>query len=454
MGAIVKGINNAANFADRLDELSKALDVNVEDLSVWGDAVKLNGGTAEGFQDTVKQMTASLADFATKGTSRTAPFFQALGIQMVDATGKARNFFEILPELSDAFQKLGRQQSFGIGQKLGLDQGTIMLLQQGSKEVDRIIKRQKELGVVTKLDAEIAAKFNDAWDDTAHAFRSVFLAIGAYVLPGFTKVLSIVERVGLWFKSHSDFIIGAVIALGTAVAVFLVPPLIRAAAAALVLYAPFLLIGAAVAALVVGFGLLYDDIQNFLAGNKSAIGYIVEKWPLVGEILIGLIKVAKQLWAALQPVFDFIGDGLKGIFNLGVEIIEVILKAIGGIVTGISKALGLYEKIKGFATNGEDRNLTVTQRLRKELGGEDVEQNISAANRAVSVANATPLNAQNLTDINSARTANNKTINVQTGPITVTTQATDAQGISFAFSGELKNAMRQTISAYDDGILA
>lgn len=437
VNSLIHGINNAANFADKLDELSKGLDVSVEDLSLWGDAVKLSGGTAESFQESIKRMTASLADFATKGTSRAAPFFKSLGIQMTDTQGKARKVFDILPELADKFAQLGKAESFGIGQKIGLDQGTIMLLQRGRREVEAVIARQKELGFVTKEDAEIAAAFNDQWDDVTHAFRSVFNVVGSTVLPAFTKVLKIIENIATFLRKNSTFVTGILIALGTAILVFVVPPLVSAAIAALALYAPFLLIGAAVAAVGLAFALLYDDIMNFLQGNDSVTGRILERWPFILKIFQWLKETFDKLWNqhGMKKFFEFMWEGLKGVWNL----IEMIAGAIGSVITGvldgIQMAVNAYEKVKSFFGGDEKTN-----------------ESVAAAQTAL-IATNTPLSSQTSTSIQSsnARTSSN---NVSIGPVAINTQATDAKGISEAIGPHFKTQMRNAVNAFDDGVAA
>ena len=47
----------------------------------------------------------------------------------------------------------------------------------------------------------------------------------------------------------------------------------------------------------------------------------------------------------------------------------------------------------------------------------------------------------------------NKTTTVQTGPITVQTQATDAQGIAGALGKGLQQELRGAIDEFDDGVM-
>jgi hypothetical protein len=466
VSAISTGIRSAIQYADRLDELSQALEVNIEDLSAWGDAVQLNGGTAEGFQETAKAMTAALADFATKGKSRVAPFFKELGISMVDSRGKARNFIEVLPDIAAKFEKLGKQEAFGLGRKMGLDQGTIMLLQKGRKEVDEVIKRQKELGVVTKQDAEIAAKFNDQWDYTAIAFRSLFTVVNSYVLPPLTAILKGMEKTIAFMRANKDFVIGGLIALGGAILRFVIPPLITMAVSAAVAFAPFFLIAAAITTITGLFALLYDDIMTFKAGGESLTGDIVKKWPVVIDIIrsIGdtfnyIIDTVKLLYSYLIGLFtdpigtwrrfkaDFLADweqlvgavpqlgqAFEFLQNIALKVFDKIKERFGAIIDLIKSS---YNAITGFFG-----------------GGGQATQNIELGKSFINNAATSPIASQTSNSIANNSRVNSRSVNVQTGDISIQTQATNADDIAGAFGKSLRSEIDQTIDNFDDGVVA
>jgi hypothetical protein len=476
VGAIVSATMAAANYADELGDLGDAVGANVSDLDVWGRAVKLSGGTAEGFQGTVKTMTAALADFATKGTSRAAPFFQDLGIKMVDAQGKARNFMDILPEIADSFQGLSKAESFGIGQKMGLDQGTIMLLQQGRREVDIMIAKQKELGAVTKEDAEIASNFNDQWDMTTMAFRSLFTQVGSSILPAMTAVMKVFERVGIFFRKNSDFITGILMALGAAVLYFVVPPLITAGIAAAVAFAPFLLMGAVIAGLAVAFALLYDDVMNFIDGNDSLIGQIVNDYPLLAEIVKALAGVVMWAWdlmagllqflvelfmspeTAFENLVDNIGNALvrlEGLFpslfatigqlgdvfaNVGAYVVSIWDGIIATITSGIE-----------FVMNAINKVMSVAGKVGSFFGMGDT-GNIQKGQDQLALASSSPISSQSSNSI--ATSTQSRSTSVSVGTVNVQTQATDADGISKSIGNSLNDQMKQASNSMDDGVLA
>lgn len=442
-GAMAAGITQAADYADHLGEVADMIGVNVGELDAWGRAAQLAGGSAEGFQASLGALSADFAMVATKGTSRMLPFWKELGINIKDSHGKMRDVMTVLPELADKFATMSKQESLGMGRKLGLDEGTIMLLQRGRRAVDDMVKKQKELGVTTEEQAELAGEFNDSLDLMGMAFRGLFLSVGQSVLPAFKWIADAVTNVVGFFKKHSDFITGLFIALGVAIMVFLIPPLLTAAGAALAAMAPFLLIGAVVAGVALAFALLYDDVMNFIAGNDSMIGSISQKWPIVGEVVKGLVASIEMLWVTAKAVFGLLADLITDPMNAWNNFVNAIYAGLdamsakfpnffGALVDGAKKVMDIIGGVKDFFGMGGDINVAKT---------------------TIQKANASPLNGMNSATIANSRTSNQSS-NISIGKVEVKTKATDAAGISRSIGGHLQSQVKRATSQYDDSVLA
>jgi hypothetical protein len=427
---IIGNIKSAISTADSLGKLSKALDANVEELSAWGDAVQKSGGTAEGFYSTVTSLTASLSDFATKGTSRVAPFFQELGIRMTDARGKARNFLDLLPEIASAFEKISKAEALGIGQKLGLDQGTILLLQKGRSEVDAFVQKQKELGTVTKKDTEIAKKFTDQWQNLTHAFRSLALTANSSILPFFTAIIRVFEKLAVYLKENPRLLASIGIALGALFTAF----------------APVVAIITAVGAALV---LLHDDYEHFQQGHESLIGKIITDWPKTAAVFRFVLDVAKQAFEILYRLFERLVESIDIIITSFTGLGDVVSQVWGGIVdtinnainavsTAIEKISGVYKKAKAAIGFG---------------GNDNLEASIISTQKLVSEANQSPLNSTSTNSILNSSRALTRNTTVQVGDVNIQTAATDAKDIAGVFSSSLEEQIKQAINNYDDGVL-
>ena len=372
VGAIAAGIKEASDYAYQLDLASKSLNVNAEQLDAWGNAVRHTGGSVQGFESSLQSLS------------------QHLGV-----TGNTA--LKLLPQLADALHRMGTFRGMQYGKMIGLDTPTILLLQQGRREVEAVIARQKELGTVTKQDREISEKFNVALQDTGHAMRSVFLAVGQTVLPILTKLLDAFIPVAIYLRRHSDLIVGGLLAIGAAATV--------AAFGLGLVTAQAVLITVGIGLFIAAVGIAYEDIQAFRHGHNSLIGDILKKWPIVGEVIKGVLN------SLLAP------------FKALLEVIHLVSTA--------------FDKVSTFFS-GSKSNIIADLRT---------------GQNALSLASSTPLAARTSNSIfNGGGLSKQQSINI--GDVTINTQATDAVGIGNAFSKGIFEQFSQATGNFDDGVMA
>jgi hypothetical protein len=271
-------------------------------------------------------------------------------------------------------------------------------------------------------------------DDTGHAFRSIWLGVSEFVLPPLTWMMHKFQEVAQFARKHSDAVVGLLIAIGTAIAVFVLPPLVSMAVSAVVAFAPFIIAAAIVAALAAAFALLYEDIMAFVDGGDSMIGAIVGRWPIIGTVVGAIIDHFKMLFRVGEALGQFMAklwedpaQAFSDFLNLILNGIKTIVNALPGLSTVLG-ALGIDTSIK--TTGGA----------------------VAAGQAAVGQASASPLAAQTSGSISNSKSSNKNT-SVQVGKVEVQTQATDAAGISRAIGGSLETQMRQAVNNFDDGIL-
>lgn len=437
--AVIGGISEAVDFADKLGETAEALELNVEELSAWSDAAQMSGGSADAFQDTLKSLNTSMTTLDETGKSKLTPFFKELGINMLDSAGKVRPVMDLLPELAKSFEGLTKTQALDYGQKLGLDAGTVMMLQKGQREVEELVKRQKELGVVTAEDAEAAGAFNDSLDDTAHAFRSIYSGIGTAVLPLLTAFIGALEDGAVWVRTNKNLVTGFFIAVGAVIAYQYLPAAISAATATIIMAAPFILLAAVVATAAAAFALIYDDIMTFVDGGDSVTGRLLE-WINSFELVKAVVNFVTTGFSFLSAQ---IGDFLTKSSTMK-AIVELLTMSFDGwklILDGIVDAFKWIVE-KGAAVGNTFKNIA-------GFAGEQLTNALNAGTAAMSGASNNPLASQTSSSINSA---NSRSISLKMGDTNVHTQATDAKGISKSVSGHLGDQMKKTVANFDDGV--
>lgn len=419
--AMSSAMFEASEHADKLNESAERLGINIETISAWGDLIKKNGGSVDGFIGSIEGLNSQLQQMEVTGKSRAAPFLKELGIDLELAANKGKNALDFLPQIADAFEGMDKQKSVALGKRLGFDQATIMTLQAGRREVEELIAKEQELGVVTKEQGEIADAFGDQMDDTKHAFRSVWLGVSEYVLPPLTWMLEKFQDVALFLREHSHFIVGLMMVIGTAIATYVIPPLLSMAATTLIAFAPFILAGALVTALGVALALVYEDIMTFIDGGDSMIGAILNKWPVIGAIARG------------------IADAFGAMFDAGMSVALFFAKMWANPAQAFMDFFNII-------WNGVSKLMNAIPGLGSVLGALGIGQNM------LGQASGTPMASQTSNSISNT-TRGGKSTSVQIGKVEVQTQATDAQGISKAIGGTMQAQMRQTMANYDDGVL-
>jgi len=296
-------INDLGNF-------TKMLGISTEKTFAWGQAITRFGGDANTFKATLSSLNSQLVETSLTGTSGLVPAFNMLGLRAIDAGGKARSAFEVLPEIAQSFEKLSKMESAALGQKMGLDPATILMLQKGRKEVETIIKRQSELGVVNKKQVDTAEKLKFALTDMNQVFGSFARELLTAVSPAIISLTNTLTDIMVWVRENKAFVIGFFTALAGAILFVLLPAigsLIAASATLALIWAPVIIPLAAVA---LAIGLIADEIYNFIQGNDTLIGKILPSWTRMKELIDEAIKAVKDFFAAASvKVPDFL---LKG----------------------------------------------------------------------------------------------------------------------------------------------
>ena len=287
--------------ADRIGKTAARIGASAEELQAFGEAAKRSGGSVEGFISSFESLNGQIQRMqAMGGKGRLTPILKQLGISATE-NGKAKDTFQILRELAGASERIGKQKFAGLARFLGLDQGTIMLLQSGRVAMDELIARQRALGVYTKEDFEITAKFNDAISDLQQSFRAMAAPILQVITPALTTLAKWLTNIVQTFREHQGFIVAGL----TVIAATMSGVLLKAATALGAALMPLLGPIAAVAAL----GAIFDEIATYAEGGETAF---------------------QGLWEAIGTPEDFkaVGTAIKEAFSSGWEELEAAAKTV------------------------------------------------------------------------------------------------------------------------------
>lgn len=147
---------STGRFADNIGAATK-------DLSVWQEIVKQSGGVAADADTAFNNLAQTFWDMRVLGDMSFAGDLQALGLTAQDLENPAL----ALKKLSEASDKFERSDYYRRLQRLGIPDSVINTLVKGRDEVNRLTAAQEKLGYVTDEDAKKAQELEKAWADAA-----------------------------------------------------------------------------------------------------------------------------------------------------------------------------------------------------------------------------------------------------------------------------------------------
>lgn len=384
---------DAAKANRELDTTAKNLGMARKELSAWQGAAEMAGESANGMSGYMKTLSGDMQSLIMMGDTSVLPYFNALGVSLLDSTGKARKLDDVMLDLADRFSTMDRQQAYTLAQQMGIDDGTFNTLSRGRAEMERMLEIQRDMYHSSEADIENSRKLAEARAVLNARWESLKLMIGNALIPVLTTLTEIVSGFVGFLVKHEHVTKGVFLGIATAIGVFLVPMLVTATAAVFAFIAPFTPLIAAVTGLAAAFGLLYDDYKTWAEGGKSlfdwgrftsyinsskvstdSLGksfiYLTTGYTSWSEAANGMLD-----WMRLKGFIDgntvSVGSLMNGFKNLASElsdglmpylmdIVEIFNRLKEGDFSGAGEAVKVafnrrWEAVKSFAGGAWDR---------------------------------------------------------------------------------------------------
>lgn len=160
-----------AESVDQQSKFARSLGVSFEQLQELQFAAERAGGTASGLNASLENLTKTMSSPIPGQYNET---LLLLGINVRKSNGQLRVASDVLLDISKRFQSLTTIQQQQFGSKLGFDEGTIRLLQQGAPAIKKLEERAKSLGNVLSTKSGRQA---EAFEDTLLDFKTTILGI-------------------------------------------------------------------------------------------------------------------------------------------------------------------------------------------------------------------------------------------------------------------------------------
>jgi hypothetical protein len=456
---IISTIADVAKDYTQLEKLALQFRTTADAVDEFADAGQLLGLSNEQTIGGLKSLDGAIQDTAM-GLGRAKKVFDDLHISVKDVHGAIKPTTQVMAELQEKFKTMDRGKQMRVMERLGLDPSLLKLF---NSDMGELRIRMEKIDKATHFDFATAIKKSGEFTKASKAMWLEIRTLGMYfdklkerisvgAMDTYIRAMNfatvVLKKFFNFLVDHQEFAEGFFIAIGAAISYFLIPAAISGAVAIWAMIAPFVIAGAAILAVAGLFALLYDDVMNFIDGNDSMIGQIASKYPIVGEIVRGIVGSFELLWEIAKNLLGFLVDLFLDPLNAMANFDNAMNATIDGLKEKFSGLYDIISDFKQMLTDVGEVAGKVWDTVKGFFGGGDV----SVAQNSISTANSTPLNSTNSGAIGSKAVTKNN--NVSVGKVEVHTQATDANGISKSIGSTLSAQLKTATANADNGVIA
>ncbi len=349
IGTIFSESVSRSQEIETLDKLGKQIGVATADVDAFSGAIAELGGSRESAQADLSAMAKSF--------------------------GNTKDSMEKVLQTADKVQGMSFDKAKKTLEGMGVsDEKTIELMMKGRKELERTMGIQKEYSGISKESIESSIKFNSAmakFQQSSGLLKNSFLEM---VIPALSKGLEWLTKLVTFCKENKHLVVGFFTAVATILLGKYIYAMKLASISTWTTLFPIIAIIAVIALLAAAFAIVYDDIMNFIDGNDSMIGRILEKYPRLKVVILALWETFKKLFEYLKAIvgvvadivvagWDLMASGLKAYVKYLLSCISVIAgwgKSFAGVFNTVSDAVvsafewmwEQVEKIIGWVNTG------------------------------------------------------------------------------------------------------
>lgn len=298
--ALDKMIREGAQANVELDNLSRNIGISRNQLQAWGGMAEMAGGSAEGMKGSLAGLSMGITRLTTMGDTSMVPFFNAFGVALLNADGKARDLDSIMLDLADRFAKMDRVQAYNLAKSMGLDDGTINTLMLGRAEMEKMLEMQRNLYRSGEKEIQVSRELTQARGYLNAQWDSLKAMLADALAPVLLKIVKMVSGFVDYLMKHENSMKHVFEGLAFVLGAVLIPVFIAATASLLAFIAPFAPFILTVGALGAAFLLLYDDYKTWAEGGKSLLDW---------KLFDNYIKTSKISTDSLGSAFVYLLTG-------------------------------------------------------------------------------------------------------------------------------------------------
>lgn len=193
---VAKSVGHLKHFAD-VNHLS------FEELQAFNAIARENSIDVESMDQGIANFNKRLGQ-AQIGTGRLLPILKKLGIGLKDARGHTKDVNAVMADLADKMHKFAAagegEKNLGLGQRLGLDPGMVLLLEKGSKAWREMFAEARKGAGLTAEEGDLARKTDDLFQQARHNIEILWDRIAFRLMP---TVIRLLDKFNDWVKTLS-----------------------------------------------------------------------------------------------------------------------------------------------------------------------------------------------------------------------------------------------------------
>lgn len=336
---------------ESIDKLGREINITTQDVDAFSGSVAALGGTR----------SAAQADLSA----------------MAKAFGFAGDLMEKVLQTADKVQGMSFSEAKKTLGGLGVeDNGTVEMLMKGREELSRMMETQKDYGGITRESIEQSISFNNAMLSLEQSAGLLKNSLMGMLIPALAQGLDWLEKIVVFAKENKNFVTGFFIAVASVVTGKYVHAMKLAQISTWTAMLPVMAVVAGILLLAAVFALVYDDIMNFIDGNDSMIGRILDSYPrlkaviltvweafvvlfdfimsVIGVVADIVVAAYNTMNTALNEFIDWLTASIQGVMAWGAEfeaVFDTVSDAVVGIFTWLWEQI---EEILGWISKGMD----------------------------------------------------------------------------------------------------
>ena len=322
-GAAYAMVNDFANTATEIDQLTKRLNVNAEAFQATAFAAKSFGIEQDQLADGMKELSMRAGEFALDGKAN-ADAFGEIGITQAQVKQYGNNIeglFRLVRNKLSEVKEQGKRQFLAdalFGGGLADVGGEFF--SQTSESIEALQKQARESGlVISQENLDMAREYTREMESLQARIKGLWNIVAANLLPVFTRITRQMKE---FFDLHGEEIVN-----GLTAAINGLIASIKYLGIAAAIAMPYLIGSAAIASWAKLIALTNTLTGAFLAMRTGAL--LAWAAAAAGPVLVGLAIGALIL--AIQDVYTYFtgGDSITGriIEGLGKPVVDKIKQA-------------------------------------------------------------------------------------------------------------------------------